>query len=94
MRVLFSFFWCNIIGKQPKEDLTSIVNIFSNIVQIGKKWQKISTQLKKWSNEANLFFPKKNMIRKKKESTTIYFYFLGHQITKCPNQKIFFALGP
>jgi len=93
MRVLFSFFWCNIIGKQPKEDLTSIVNIFSNIVQIRKKWQQISTQLKKWSNEANLFSPIKYDL-KKKESTTIYFYFLGHQITKCPHQKIFFALGP
>jgi len=66
MRVSFSFFWCSIIGKRPKEDLTSIVNIFSNIVQIGKKWQKISTQLKQWSNEANLFFPQKKSFIKKK----------------------------
>jgi len=50
--------------------------------------------IKKKIQVSPTFFPPKKYDLKKKESTTIYFYFLGHQITKCPHQKIFFALGP
>jgi len=91
MRVLFSFFWCSIIGKQPMEDLTSIINIFSNIVQMGKNWQKNSTQLKQWSNEANLFSPKKNINLKKNGIYNKIFLFFGSLDYKISPPKDFFC---